>query len=67
MFAAIAGIVCGHLALSRIKANPELQGHGLAMAGLIIGYVAVAGWLSWILFFGGLTALQGITESLTKH
>ena len=65
--AAIAGIVCGHIALSRIKANPELEGHGLAMAGLIIGYVAVAGWLTWILLFGGLAVLQGISESMTKH
>ena len=67
LVSAIAGIVCGHLALSRIKANPELEGHGLAMAGLIIGYVAVAGWLTWILLFGGLAVLQGITESMTKH
>jgi Domain of unknown function (DUF4190)/GYF domain 2 len=65
--AAIAGVVCGHIALSRIKANPELEGHGLAMAGLIIGYVAVAGWLTWILLFGGLAVLQGISESMTKH
>ena len=67
MTAAIAGIICGHIALSRIKANPELEGHGLAMAGLIIGYVAVAGWLTWILLFGGLAVLQGISESMTKH
>ena len=65
--AAIAGIVCGHIALSRIKVNPELEGHGLAMAGLIIGYVAVAGWLTWILLFGGLAVLQGISESMMKH
>jgi TM2 domain-containing membrane protein YozV len=65
--AAIAGIVCGHIALSRIKANPELEGHGLAMAGLIIGYVALAGWLTWILLFGGLAVLQGISESMTHH
>jgi hypothetical protein len=63
----IAGIVCGHIALSRIKANPELEGHGLALTGLIIGYLAVAGWLVWILLFGGLAVLQGITESMTKH
>jgi len=25
-------------ALSRIKANPELEGHGLAVAGLAVGY-----------------------------
>lgn len=65
--AAIAGIVCGHLALSRIKANPDLEGHSLAMAGLIIGYVALAGWLTWILLFGGLAVLQGISESVTHH
>src|SRR2546423_2334943 len=62
MTAAIAGIVCGHIALSRIKANPELEGHGLALTGVIIGYLAVAGWLIWALFFGGLAVLQGISE-----
>jgi hypothetical protein len=55
---AIAGVVCGHLALSRIKANPQLQGHGLAVAGLIIGYCAIAGWILKILFFGGLAATE---------
>ena len=55
---AIGGVVCGHLALSRIKANPRLQGHGLAVAGLIIGYCAIAGWLLKMLFFGGLAATQ---------
>jgi Domain of unknown function (DUF4190)/GYF domain 2 len=67
LMAGIAGIVCGHLALSRIKANPELEGHGLAMAGVVIGYVGVAGWLVWIILFGGLAVLQGISESMTKH
>jgi hypothetical protein len=65
--AAIAGIVCGHIALSRLKATPEMEGRNLAMAGLIIGYVAIGGWLIWILLFGGLAVLQGITESMTKH
>lgn len=64
---AVAGIVCGHIALSRIKANPELEGRNLAVAGLIIGYVAVAGWLIWVLLFGGLAVLNGITEGMTKH
>ena len=63
---AIAGVVCGHLALSKFKKNPELQGHGLALTGVIVGYAAIAGWLIWILLFGGLAALQGITESM-KH
>jgi hypothetical protein len=55
---AIGGVVCGHLALSRIKAEPRLQGHGLAVAGLIIGYCAIAGWILKLIFFGGLAATQ---------
>jgi hypothetical protein len=67
LFAAIAGIVCGHLALSRIKKDPTLEGHGLAMAGTVIGYVALVGWLAWVVLFGGLAVLQGISESMMKR
>jgi hypothetical protein len=62
----IAGVVCGHIALSRIKARPELQGHGLAVAGLVVGYFAIAGWLVWVLLFGGLAVMQGIMQSINK-
>jgi hypothetical protein len=34
----IAGIVCGHIARSQIKRTGE-SGDGLAVAGLILGYV----------------------------
>jgi len=34
----IAAIVLGHMALSAIKKNPELKGHGMAIAGLVMGY-----------------------------
>ena len=64
--AAVAGVVCGHLALSKIKANPELEGHGLALSGMIIGYAAIGIWLVWVLFFGGLAALSSLTNSLSK-
>jgi Domain of unknown function (DUF4190) len=37
----LAGIICGHIALSQIKRTRE-QGYGMALAGLIIGYVSVA-------------------------
>jgi hypothetical protein len=67
MAGGVAGIVCGHIALSRIKANPDLEGHGLALTGVIIGYLAVAGWLIWAVFFGGLAVLHGISESMTRH
>ena len=38
----IPAVVLGHRALSRIKKNPaELSGDGLALAGLILGYVQI--------------------------
>jgi len=39
LLAAIPAIVLGHLALGDIKKNPGRSGRGLALAGLIIGYV----------------------------
>ena len=62
----IAGVICGHLGLSKINANPNLQGRGLALAGLIIGYIAIVSWAFYLIFFGGLAALQGILESANK-
>jgi Domain of unknown function (DUF4190) len=35
----LPGIICGHLAKSRIRRNPALKGNGLATAGLVIGYM----------------------------
>lgn len=43
----VAGIVCSHIALSQIKRTGE-GGHGLALAGLIIGYVLTG---FWVLYF----------------
>ncbi len=38
-FTAIPAIICGHLARREIRKNPNVRGHGLALAGLIVGYV----------------------------
>ena len=35
----LPGIICGHLAKSRIRRNSSLKGSGLATAGLFIGYL----------------------------
>ncbi len=37
----IAGMICGHISISQIKKTGE-QGRGMALAGLIIGYVGIA-------------------------
>ena len=44
----IPAIVCGHLALRKIKTEPSLRGYGLGLAGLIIGYVVLL--LSSVIF-----------------
>ncbi|MDO9542545.1 MAG: DUF4190 domain-containing protein [Kiritimatiellia bacterium] len=39
---AIPAVICGHVAKSRIKASAgSLEGDGLALAGLILGYVSI--------------------------
>jgi hypothetical protein len=62
----IAAVVCGHLGLSKINANPNLQGRNLALAGLIMGYFAIVSWALYLIFFGGLAALQGLLDSTHK-
>lgn len=37
----IPAIVCGHIALRKIEKDAMIQGRGLALAGLIIGYVVL--------------------------
>lgn len=66
LFAGIPGIVCGHLALSKIDRNPGLQGRGLAIAGLIIGYFATICWLLYLIVFGGLGVLQGVLHDHSR-
>jgi len=39
IFASIPAIILGHMGRSEIKKNPALQGGGMAMAGMILGYV----------------------------
>jgi len=36
----IVGVICGHISLSQIKKTGE-QGHGMAVAGLIVGYIGI--------------------------
>jgi len=63
LFTGIPGVVCGHLALSKIEKTPGLEGHGLAVAGLIIGYFAAVAWIFYLIFFGGISMLQSLMHS----
>ena len=44
-FGTIPGIICGHLAKARLRANPMLEGEGFAKAGLAISYAVLAVFL----------------------
>ena len=60
----IVAIITGHLARSEIRRDPGLEGDGLAVAGLVLGYamvgVAILSVLALLLFFGGLAAFVAL-------
>ncbi len=46
ILAGIPAVICGHMAMSQIRKNPlRVGGHGMAVAGLVLGYFTV------VLFF----------------
>ena len=48
IFTAIPGVICGHKALNQIKnSSGTVSGNGLAIGGLITGYLAIV----WAVFF----------------
>ncbi len=47
----IPAIICGHIALRKIEKNAMIQGRGLALAGLIIGYVVLGLFIVPIMLF----------------
>ncbi|MDG2526684.1 DUF4190 domain-containing protein [Stenotrophomonas sp. HITSZ_GD] len=58
----LTAIITGHMARGEIRREPaRYEGDGLALAGLILGWVNVAIWilgvLAFVLFFGGLAWL----------
>ncbi len=58
----IVAVICGHMARKEIRQAPDrLEGDGLAIAGLVLGYLAIAmavlAVAAVVLFFGGLAAL----------
>jgi hypothetical protein len=62
--ASIVAIITGHMARAEIRRNPEtMDGDGLAVGGLVLGWamvaVSIVGILLIILFFGGIAVLLG--------
>lgn len=55
IFTGIPAVVCGHIARNQIAdSNGAQTGGGMALAGLILGYISIVGSVVYgILFFGG--------------
>ncbi|MGH8050703.1 MAG: DUF4190 domain-containing protein [Methylococcales bacterium] len=52
---AVVAIITGHMARKEIRNNTaSKEGDGLALTGLILGWVNIACWILGIIFFGGL-------------
>src|SRR5256885_12955033 len=59
----IPAIICGHVAWSKIrKSGGALQGKGIALAGLIVGYLAIPWAALQIWFLAGM--IQGERDRL---
>ncbi len=63
---AIVAVITGHMARGEIRRAPDrLEGDGMAIAGLVLGYAAIAmavlAVLAMILFFGGLAWFASVS------
>ncbi len=58
----LGGIIAGHIALGQIRRTGE-SGRGMALAGLIIGYVYTGFWVLYIVFIIVLFATIGVGNS----
>jgi hypothetical protein len=56
---AIVPVITGHIALSQIKRTGD-DGRGITIAGLVLGYVGLAGYLIAALFFFGALFLAAV-------
>jgi hypothetical protein len=65
---AIPAIICGHIAYSRIKrSGGALKGDGLALGGLITGYVCLPLALVWIPMMAAITIPNFVKVRETRH
>jgi hypothetical protein len=63
----IVGVICGHISLGQIKKTGE-QGRGMALAGVILGYVGIAlAILGTIIFFVVFGAVMANVDWTTTY
>lgn len=60
----LGAVICGHIALNQIKKTGE-QGRGLAIAGLVLGYIGLVAGLIWIIAVFSFFATYGVSSYST--
>ena len=60
-FLSFIGSILGHVSLSKLKKAGSTQNRGLAMAGVIIGWVSTA--LAWIFLIGFIALVVGAVSA----
>ncbi len=63
----LGGIIFGHMARREIRrSHGQLDGDGLAVTGLVLGWINVGLWIvgiiAFIMFFGGLAWLAAVNS-----
>ena len=56
----IVGIMIGHISLKQIKQTGE-GGRGMALTGLIMGYIGIAGWIIGLIIFFIFLGIAGVS------
>jgi hypothetical protein len=61
-FLSFIGSILGHVSLSKLKKAGSTENRGLAVAGVIIGWVSTA--LAWIFLIGFIALIAGAVSTL---
>ena len=61
-FLSFIGSILGHVSLSKLKKAGSIENRGLAVAGVIIGWVSTA--LAWIFLIGFIALIAGAASTL---
>ena len=61
-FLSFIGSILGHVSLSKLRKAGSTQNRGLAVAGVIIGWVSTA--LAWIFLIGFIALIAGAASTL---
>ena len=61
-FLSFIGAILGHVSLSKLKKAGSTENRGLAVAGVIIGWVSTA--LAWIFLIGFISLVVGAASTL---